>query len=452
MADRIAVIGAGLCGNLIAIMLARLGFDLTVYERQAAPGATGPATGQAAGRSINMALAARGIRALKHAEAFADIESLLLPMNGRFVHRPDGTEKFLPYGQHRDECIWSVSRLELNDRLIAIARDRLKVDYRFEHRCVDYDAERASATMQSTAGEFTIEPRLLLAADGAGSTIRRKLAAAGAVAASEDLLDHGYKELTIPPDADGHFALAATGLHIWPRGGFMLIALPNLDQSFTATLFLPYRGQPGFDGITGATVGAFFAEHFPDSAGLMPDLAAEFPAKPVGELGSVHCEPWSLTAGPANDRHVLLLGDAAHAIVPFHGQGMNAAFEDCVEFARLVAENGPDWQDVMARFETARRHNARAIAEMALQNYEEMRDTVRNPDFDRRASLSFELERRFPGRFIPRYSMVMFHPEIGYAEAMRRGDMQTAILDQALLATDEATSLRVASALVESSL
>lgn len=448
MAREVTVIGAGLSGNLIAIMLARLQFDVTVYERQPAPGgAHNPA-----GRSINMALAARGIRALQQADAFSDIESLLLPMNGRFIHERDLSERFLPYGQHRDECIWSISRLELNDRLIAIARDRWNVDYRFEHRCIDFDAERSSATIQSQTRQFTIEPPLLLAADGAGSTIRRRLAAAGAIRASEELLDHGYKELTIPAQADGAFALAATGLHIWPRGGFMLIALPNLDGSFTATLFLPLTGQPGFDSITDATVGEFFAEQFPDALPQMPDLAREYADRPIGDLGSVYCDPWSVCGSGTQDAHTLLIGDAAHAIVPFHGQGMNAAFEDCAEFARLAAETGPDWRAVIERFETARRLNANAIAEMALENYAEMRDAVRNPDFERRASLAFELERRFPGRFIPRYSMVMFHPEIGYAEAARRGKIQTSILDQALMASDTPTSLEVASALVENQL
>jgi kynurenine 3-monooxygenase len=441
----IAIIGAGLSGNLLAMMLARQGFEVTVYEREPAPdGAIQPA-----GRSINMALAARGIRALEKAEAFADIESLLLPMNGRFVHEPDGRERFLPYGQRSDECIWSISRLELNQRLIEIARDRWQVDYRFEHSCIDFDAHRVTATMHAGGTEFEIAPQLLLAADGAGSTIRRKLAAAGAVTASEELLDHGYKELTIPARADGEFALSATGLHIWPRGGFMLIALPNLDRTFTATLFLSLKGKPGFDQISGRRIGEFFAEQFGDVTALMPDLAAEYAARPIGELGSVHCDPWSVTAGDGSGRNVLLIGDAAHAIVPFHGQGMNAAFEDCATFSELASDSSPDWPAVIRRFEDARRDNARAIAEMALQNYEEMRDTVRSPGFSERAKLAFELERRFPGRFIPRYSMVMFHPEIGYAEARRRGEIQAAILDQALTAGDEAAGLKVAAKLIE---
>jgi kynurenine 3-monooxygenase len=258
--------------------------------------------------------------------------------------------------------------------------------------------------------------------------------------------------LTIPARADGDFALAPDGLHIWPRGGFMLIALPNLDCSFTATLFLPLNGKPGFDSLDAATIGEFFADQFPDALPVMPDLASDYALRPIGELGSVYCEPWSLTGSGAEPTHSLLLGDAAHAIVPFHGQGMNVAFEDCADLARLAAETGADWPVVIESFEAARRHNANAIAAMALENYAEMRDTVRDPDFERRASLAFELERRFPGRFIPRYSMVMFHPEIAYAEAARRGRIQASILDRALAAGDPATSLEIAAGLVEAQL
>lgn len=442
MAEPIAIVGGGLSGNLLAILLARLGYRVTVYERDPSPGEAG----QTGGRSINLALAARGILALEIAEAFSAVEPLLLPMRGRIVHEPDGNERFLAYGSQRDECIWSVSRHELNRRLFELARDRWRVEYRFEHSCVDFDVDRVVATIRSAAGDREIESGLLLAADGAGSTIRRRLAAAGAVTTVEDLLDHGYKELTIPARADGSFALAPNGLHIWPRGGFMLIALPNLDRTFTATLFLPLEGQPGFTTIDPGNVSGFFAEHFSDALPLLPELEEEFATKPVGTLGTVHCEPWSRTAASAS---VLLIGDAAHAIVPFHGQGMNAAFEDCAELARLVGEFGSDWPGVLAAFEAARRDNALAIAQMAIENYREMRDTVRDPAFERRAALSFELERRFPGRFIPRYSMVMFHPEIDYAEAERRGRVQARILDEASAAGDEAAALGLATRLVE---
>jgi kynurenine 3-monooxygenase len=401
----------------------------------------------AGGRSINLALAARGMRALEQAGALDAIRPLLLPMRGRIVHEVSGATRFLPYGQTPSECIWSVSRAALNERLHALARERGGIEYRFGHECVGFDAATHRVRLRSSGGETTIQPAVLLATDGAGSIVRRELAAAGRIEASEELLDHGYKELLIPARADGTFALDPKGLHIWPRGGFMLIALPNLDGSFTATLFLPQRGTPGFDALTPANAAPFFAREFPDAHTLLPDLAREYAARPVGMLGTVRCHPWSHMA--AGGRHALLVGDAAHAIVPFHGQGMNAAFEDCACLDRLLGEMGPDWPRVIARFEDERRDNTRAIAAMALENYVEMRDGVRDPAFERRARLAFELERRFPGRFIPRYSMVMFHPEIPYAEAERRGRIQAAILDEALAAGTGATTATLAARLVE---
>ena len=448
MGDSIAIIGAGLCGNLLAILLARRGLAITVYDRGGAPDADEPA----GGRSINLALAARGIRALELAGIHDQIRPLLLPMRGRIVHEQGGGVRFLPYGQHRDETIWSVARAALNRRLYESARDRFAVEYRFAHECTGFDAGAFSARFDSGTGAIERSAGLVLAADGAGSTVRRSLEQAGALSAREDLLDHGYKELHVPARAGGEFVLDPGGLHIWPRGGFMLIALPNLDRSFTATLFLPHRGHPGFDSLTAAGVTDFFRANFGDVLEHLPALPAEFGRRPVGTLGTVHCAPWSLAPDPDDGRRVLLIGDAAHAIVPFHGQGMNAAFEDCAALDRLVAEHGPDWPAVVPRFEAARRDNARAIAEMALENYAEMRDHVRAAGFEQRAQLAFELERRFPGRFIPRYSMVMFHPEIPYAEAKSRGAIQAQILDQALASGSEATALAHASALVDARL
>jgi kynurenine 3-monooxygenase len=260
-----------------------------------------------------------------------------------------------------------------------------------------------------------------IATDGAGSAVRTSLAGARLLAAREDWLDHDYKELTIPA-AGGRPVLDSQALHVWPRGGFMLIALPNTDGSFTATLFLPRRGPVSFEALaSAAAVGAFFAHEFPDVVPHMPDLAAEFAHHPQGRLGTVHAAPWHLGG------QLLLLGDAAHAIVPFHGQGMNAAFEDCTVLDALLTGDAA-WEEVFARFEAARRANAEAIAQMALENYVEMRDAVRDATFVRRRGIAMALERSFPDRFIPRYSMVMFHPEITYAEALRRGEIQAGIL------------------------
>lgn len=417
------IIGGGLAGSLAAIMLARHGFEPCVFERDPAhDSAAAPA-----GRTINLALAARGIAALEAAGIGREIEPLLLPMAGRIIHGLDSEIRRLPYGQRPDERIYSVSRAALNRMLYRVAVDHHAIDYRFDCECTHYDAATGTARFNTASGDFGIRAPLLLAADGAGSTIRRSLAAAGLVGSDEVLLDHGYKELTFPPTAAGGHALAADGLHIWPRGGFMLIALPNLDGSFTATLFLPQHGPNGFESVAADPV-AFFATQFPDTLALLPDLEAQFEANPVGILGTVHCHPWRHSL-PGHD--CLLLGDAAHAIVPFHGQGINAGFEDCRELDQLITTHGADWASVTALFEARRLPDTQAIARMALENYVEMRDGVRDPAFERRKALAFELERRTGGRFTPRYSLVMFHPEVGYAEAERRGEIQDGILRRA---------------------
>jgi kynurenine 3-monooxygenase len=421
---RIAIIGGGPAGSLLAILLARRGLEPLVVER-GAPFTSAPQRG---GRSINLALAARGIAALRRAGLDADVAKLLIPMRGRMVHDLDASQRFLPYGQLADEQIYSVSRAALNELLYSLAARRHGVEYRFGEECVGVEGDGTPLIETHDGRRRRLAADVVFAADGAGSEVRRALAARGAITASEELLDHGYKELTLAA-RDGEFALEPNALHIWPRGGFMLIALPNPDRTFTATLFLPHRGEPSFASIGPGAASAWFAREFPDAVPLLPALERDYASHPVGHLGTVHCRPWSFA------NRILLVGDAAHAIVPFHGQGMNAAFEDCVVLDDLIGrhENGGgshDWPAIFAAFEAARAPNARAIAEMALENYREMRDDVRDSKFELRAELSFELERRFPGRFIPRYSMVMFHPEISYAEAQRRGALQAAILDE----------------------
>jgi len=414
---RIAIVGGGPAGSLLAILLARRGRKPVVIER-------GPRFSREAprgGRSINLALAARGIAALRRAGIEAEVAKLLIPMRGRRVHDLAGAQRFLPYGQRATEEIYSVSRATLNTLLYELAVQRHGVEYRFGEQCVGVEADGTPLVEAQGGHRRRLEADIVLAADGAGSEVRRALAASGAITAHEELLDHGYKELTLAARG-GEFALDANALHIWPRGGFMLIGLPNPDRTFTATLFLPHRGEPSFASVGPAQARAFFDREFADAVPLIPTLERDYADHPVGHLGTVHCKPWSAA------NRVLLVGDAAHAIVPFHGQGMNAAFEDCAVLDELVGRLGDDWPAIFAAFEAERAPNARAIAEMALENYREMRDDVRDPKFQLRADLSFELERRFPGRFIPRYSMVMFHPEIPYAEAQRRGALQAEIL------------------------
>jgi kynurenine 3-monooxygenase len=431
--QRIAIIGGGPAGSLLAVLLARRGLAPVVIERDARFSRT-----QQGGRSINLALAARGIAALRRAGIEAEVAKLLIPMRGRMVHDPSGAQRFLPYGQRAAEEIYSVSRATLNTLLYELAAQRHGVEYRFGEQCVGVDADGTPLIESRDGTRQRLAADVVLAADGAGSEVRRALAARGAIEAREELLDHGYKELTLVA-RDGDFALDANALHIWPRGGFMLIALPNPDRTFTATLFLPHRGEPSFASVGPAQAPAFFAREFADAVPLIPALEHDYAEHPVGLLGTVHCRPWSFAS------RILLVGDAAHAIVPFHGQGMNAAFEDCVALDELIGAHaspgGHDWPAIFAAFESERAPNARAIAEMALENYREMRDEVRDAKFELRSALSFELERRFPGRFIPRYSMVMFHPEISYAEAQRRGATQARILDELTLAADSMSQI-----------
>ncbi len=414
------VIGAGLAGTLMAVFLARREIEVHVFERRADL----RRVELDAGRSINLALADRGIHALRTAGIFDDVAPLLIPMRGRMLHDPRGALSFVPYGQRPHELNYSVSRPGLNAVLLDHLEQRYGVSVQFETACLgaDFAAGRLCMQLERAKREFDWPLEHVLAADGAGSPVRQALVAATGARCSEDWLEHGYKELTLPAGRDGRHQIEREALHIWPRGGFMLIALPNLDGSFTVTLFLPLEGDPGFSGLADATaIERLFAREFPDALELMPGLAGEFLTNPTGRMGTVRCERWVVGDQAA------LLGDAAHAVVPFHGQGMNCAFEDCVALDALLASH-EDWVQAFAAYEVLRRPDADAIADMALENYVEMRDTVRDPGFQLRKLLAFELERRLPERFIPRYSMVMFHHEIPYAEAFARGQIQESLL------------------------
>ena len=414
------LVGAGLAGALLTVLLARRGFKITLYERRPDPRET---TAEA-GRSINLALAARGIRALERAGVMDRIAPILIPMRGRMVHDASGSASLQSYGQREHEVIYSVGRAALNRVLIEAAARYNTVEMRFNQTCLaaspDQNTLRFKDRKNKTEYDVPLAPTI--ATDGAGSAVRTSLARAHRVTVREDWLDHDYKELTIPAVPGGRHVLDANSLHIWPRGGYMLIALPNTDGSFTATLFLARTGPNSFEQLKNSVaVAEFFRKEFPDAARLMPCLEKEFSAHAQGQLGTVHLDPWHIGG------KVLLLGDASHAIVPFHGQGMNAAFEDCTALDSLL-DRYDDWEPLFAELARTREPDASAMARMALENYTEMRDTVLDPGFVRRKAMGMELERRFPDRFIPRYSMVMFHPEIPYAEAQRRGAVQARIL------------------------
>ena len=425
MSGRLAILGGGCTGPLLAALLARGGRQVRIYERRSDPRRDRVDEG----RSINLALAARGIAALEYAGLMGAVEPLLLPMRGRMLHEPGAAPRLLPYGQRPEELLWSVSRAALNRTLLDAAESR-GVEIAFGHACVgaDFDAgwieiEELASGRRQRAPMTCEQP--VIGADGAGSVLRAAMVAARLATAVEEELAHGYKELTMAAGPGGRHLLDAAALHIWPRGGYMLIALPNLDGSFTATVFLANHGAPpSFEALgDGAAVTALFTREFPDAQALIPDLAAQFATHALGKLATIHTRPWH--AGGC----ALLIGDAAHAIVPFHGQGMNFAFEDCRALAELLASGDAGaWPNCFARFDALRREDAAAIARMALANYVEMRETVRDPRFALQQQLALALERRYPQRFIPRYSMVMFHAEIGYATAERRGEVQAELL------------------------
>lgn len=419
--NEITLVGAGLAGSLLAIYLARRGFQVTVHERN--PDMRRHET--PAGRSINLALAHRGMRALDAVGLLGEVRKLLIPMRGRMLHDERGQLTLTPYGRTPLEVIYSVSRPGLN-RLLMDAAEAAGAKILFEQRCEDLNFDSGTLCLHNERENrsYSLQSTPVIATDGAGSAVRQALVKRVGVKVIEDLLPHGYKELTIPGGLNGQHQMERGALHIWPRGGYMLIALPNLDGSFTATLFLANEGTPSFAMLKEpAALHRFFRENFADALELLPSLETEFYTHPTGLMGTVHCSRWHL------DGKVLLVGDAAHAIVPFHGQGMNCAFEDCVIFDQCLEKYGNDWTRIFAEFEQQRRPDTEAIADMALENYVEMRDVVRDPKFHLQKQLGFKLEGCHPGVFVPRYSMVMFH-HLPYSEAKRRGAIQQAILDE----------------------
>ena len=425
---RITIVGAGLTGALLGVLLGRRGYPVDLYERRP------PESGNDAdsGRSINLALSQRGIVALELAGLMDDVRPLLIPMEGRMLHLEDGSSQFSSYGQRDNEVIYSISRRDLNALLVREAVKAADVNVHFQRKCksVDFTQKILTLTNDGDGSEQTIPFDLLIGADGAGSQVRRSLMDHVGGHSRSEFLDHDYKELEIPAKAAGGYRFEQNALHIWPRGQFMLIALPNLDGSFTVTLFLPKQGEPSFDSLKNeAAIEKFFEDVFPTALSEMPDLLKDFFDHPAGRLGTVRCEPWH----EADDG--LILGDAAHAIVPFHGQGMNCAFEDCSELIRLLDQFDDDWMQVNSAFTSIRKPNADAIAEMAIENYTTMRSTVTDPKYALKKEIGFELERRFPQHYIPRYSMVMFHT-MPYAEALSAGVRQREILDRLTQSVD----------------
>ena len=422
----LTIVGAGLAGALLATLLARRGWTVDVFERRGDP----RLHGFQGGRSINLALAERGLHALRAARADGAVLDHAVMMRGRMVHFDDGRTQLQRYGRDDSEVIWSVSRGELNMVLLDAAEAagaRLHFDRRLH--AVDFDAGSARFADDRDGVLHAHRFTTLLGADGAGSALRGAMAQRTDLGERVEPLGHGYKELEIPPAADGSFRIEPNALHIWPRGGYMCIALPNDERTFTVTLFLPNEGDPGFDTVRdGAGAERLFARDFPDALPLIPRLAEDFEANPTGVLATLYLDRWHL------DGRAVLLGDAAHAMVPFHGQGMNCAFEDCVSLAAHL-DAAASLRDAFAAFEAERRPNALAIQQMALENYVEMRDRVDDADYLLQRALERELAERHPDRFVPRYAMVTFR-RMPYAEALARGQVQRALLVEATQGRD----------------
>ncbi len=415
---KITIAGAGLAGALLATLLARQGWTVDVFEKRPDP----RRAGYEGGRSINLALAERGLHALRLAGLTKTVMAQAVMMRGRMVHPAEGGTHLLRYGKDDSEVIWSVHRGRLNISLLDAA-EAAGATIRFDSRLdgVDFDAKTFRLVNDRERTDETLAFDMLIGADGAGSGVRAAMAPHVEINERFEPLGHGYKELEIPPADDGGFRIEPNALHIWPRGGYMCIALPNTEKTFTVTLFLPNEGDPSFATLPDvAAAHAFFTRDFPDALPLVPEFDQDWINNPVGSLSTLYLDRWRL------DDRAVLLGDAAHAMVPFHGQGMNCAFEDCLALARHVVD-GSDWGEVFAAFEAERKPNAEAIQAMALENYIEMRDRVDDPDFLLQRELERVLAERHPGRFIPRYSMVSFM-RVPYATAFERGKVQRQLL------------------------
>lgn len=426
----IVIIGAGLVGSLLSLFLRKRGYLVEVYERRAD---LRQANIQA-GKSINLALSNRGIRALNEVGINTELKDLIIPMEGRMMHDHEGNLKFQPYGKE-NQAINSISRGGLNCLLVDKA-EAAGVKFHFNVRCVGIDFDRTVASFKTNDSTFDLHADIILGADGAYSAVRQAMQKTDRFNFSQDFISHGYKELSFPAAANGDFVLDKNALHIWPRGQFMLIALPNKDKTFTVTLFLPFEGESSFAKLTSNDkVKQFFEEEFPDALALMPDLITEYNENPEASLVTTKCYPWV-------KHNVALIGDAAHAVVPFYGQGMIAGFEDCYVLNSLLEEHNDDWMRVLAEFQISRKPDADAIAELALENFVVMRDKVADPEFLLRKEIEAHLHQLYPDKWIPLYSMVTFNEDIRYSDALKLGKKQRRIMQEAMASLKPGESWR----------
>jgi len=417
----ITVIGAGLNGPLLALELVKRGFNVQILEKR--PDMR--RTRLSAGRSINLALSTRGIHALAQAGLWNTMRNIITPMKGRMMHSLASELTFQPYGKDESEVIHSISRAELNISLMNAAEDR-GVKISFQQRCTGMNFKSGSLAVRDERSGVvrTLEADIVIGCDGSASAIRDQMLQLSRFNFSQEYLDYGYKELTIRAGSDGKHLLETNALHIWPRGNYMLIGLPNVDGTFACILFLPFEGADSFERLsTPSEVEQFFQSRFPDVVPLLPNLSENFFANPTGAMVTIKCSPWHV-----HDR-ALLLGDAAHAIVPFFGQGINCGFEDCTVLLDLLDRCDADWKRVFREFEKSRKANTDAIADLAVENFVEMRDRVADPRFLFRKKVELALEARYPQLFVPKYAMVTFH-RIPYATALKRGKVQDQMLTE----------------------
>ena len=423
--QNILIIGAGLCGSLLALRLGQRGYNVNVYEMR--PDLR--KTDISAGRSINLAFSDRGNKAIKLVGIEKQVEALCIPMNGRMIHDKEGNTFLSNYSGRDHEYINSISRGGLNALLLDEAEKHENVTIHFNKKCKSVDFENTTALFEDyiTKDKFIEDADCIIATDGAGSALRKSyyLERKFLFSFSQNYLTHGYKELSILPTKTGDYKTYKNALHIWPRGDFMVIALPNLDGSFTVTLFLSYdQGEYNFNNLTTPEiVTEFFQKEFPDALALMPNLVEDFFENPTAPLGTVKCSPWHYKG------NTLLMGDSAHAIVPFYGQGMNASFEDVVEFDAVLDKFEGNWDTVFSEYEKTRKKDTDAIADLAIDNFHEMKDHVGQAIFQEKRKIEQALEKEFPNEYSSKYSLVTFNEHIGYREAMLRGRAQ----DKAIL-------------------
>jgi kynurenine 3-monooxygenase len=421
--EKILIVGAGLCGSLLALRMAQRGYQVEVYESRSDL----RNSVISAGRSINLSLSDRGLKALRMAGLEKKARALCIPMKGRLMHDAASNTFESNYSGRQGECINSISRGNLNGLLLTEAEKYSNVNIHFNTKCLEIDIESKIVHFQSSDSkeQFTVQADVIFGTDGAGSSLRKSYEKQfPAFKVSQEFLTHGYKELEIPADKNGGHLISKEHLHIWPRGDYMLIALPNMDGSFTVTLFLSYsEGSYNFDNlITKEKIIEFFEKDFPDTLTLIPDVLKEFENNPTGKLGTVKCYPWAYKG------NTLLLGDSSHAIVPFYGQGMNASFEDVFVFDSVLNQFEGDWTTVFSEFQKQRKIDADAIADLAIDNYYEMRDHVANPLFKEKRIVEMGLEKFFPTEYFSKYSLVTFNEHIGYHEAMTKGRAQDKVL------------------------